>query len=397
MNVCLFSRIRQNLNKCKVSLRNILLSNTARFNSNSNQIFCRINSYSCLNVEKSLCKRSFHLSCNRKALSPTNIWQVLQSLTEISGIVTGRLLRTWWKNLLPNERVQIVNKIKTNQTYIITGCGLFSGLAYTFYITHLVEDPITGRKRLRIFSEKQVMELVMYEVNNIMENYKGQIVKYGYQYNKVLRVSHKILSANSHLPGIKRNWQVIVINDLQMKNVFASLSGHIFIFTGMFEEISNTDQLAAIIAHEIAHVVLCHTVEVVSKVYLMDLVTPLILLAWCTLVPGSIVFTFLATKCLQILVFYMPFNRSLELEADTLGLEMMARACYNPKEVSLFWRKMDTIEEFKKIEWLSTHPSHKKRYKTVDEHMSVALKIFADHCVSEKQKYVAPKDTYVFK
>lgn len=357
-------------------------------NYNSSLVFQKSYHYPHFKVETLLFKRSFHLSNSNKALPPI-IWVVLRSLLRLAAIITGRGLRKWWARLPKNKRSYILNQIKRNKQNIVVAGALSSGAVYTYYLMHLVEDPITKRKRFMMFSEKQIMQMALIECEVVMENYKGHIIKSGYNYNTVLSIAQQILRANSHLPGTNRKWEVLIVNDSETKNAFVLPSGHIFIFTGMLSVVSNHDQLAAIIAHEMAHALLSHSAEIASKTHLLEMLMLLPLVALWTVFPDSIaLFSHYITEYVSAVLFQLPFSRSLESEADTVGLEMISRACYNPQEASLFWRKMEKFAEDEQVEWLSTHPSHHTRYEILDELMPTALKIFAGHCT---RQYLDPR------
>lgn len=389
MNLCRFC---YTINRNKFNLRNSLLkyevykpiqSKLNIFSRPNVFVLHRTHRFSCFKETNPLCLRAFHLSNAKRALPPI-LWVVIRSVLRVAAIITGRGIRKWWARLPNNKRAYIFSKIKENKQKIMVGGALSCGAVYTYYVMHLVEDPITKRKRFLIFSEEQVIQMAMIECEVVMENFKGQIIKSGYHYNRVLGISQRILSANRHLPGTKRNWRVLIVNDDETKNAFVLPSGHIFIFTGMLAVVNNEDQLAAVIGHEMAHALLNHSAEVASQTHLLEMLMLLPLVALWTVFPGSIaLFSHYFTEYVTAVLFQLPFSRSLESEADTVGLEMISRACYNPQEASLFWRKMEKFAEDEEVELLSTHPSHQTRYKMLDEFMPKALQIFAGNCTKQ--------------
>lgn len=342
---------------------------------------CKTHTVPNFNVSNLWCQRMFHSKPPKKAL-PTFVWILLLPFLQVGAILMGRRLRIWWMNLPENKMAYILDQIKLNQEKIILGFVFCNGLIYAFYITHIVEDPITKRKKFLLFSDNQVREMAKNEWMFLVQKYKRQIATTGYHYNNVLQISQRILSANKHLPGVNRDWRVIIVND-EIKNAFVLPSGHIFVFTGILKFVDNNDQLAAIIGHEISHVLLSHAAENISKTFVLNFIMLLPFLALCALLPGMEHFARLITDYLSNILFHLPFSRLLELEADILGLEMMSKACYDPQQARLFWTKMEKIEKGKQIEWLSTHPSHETRSKKMNEHMSKALSIFKYNCKNE--------------
>lgn len=370
------------LSKIKCHSTHLLSSKAHTHHINSkydNFIFNRIDSLR-FNVDSLLCKRYFHSSNRNNALPHITLSMLEPLIIEIGAMIIGYEVRTRWTKLSAYERAQILKHTKTHKRNILVGCVLIGGFVYFFYTTRLVECPITRRRRFWMFSEKWEIEMAKNEVNCVMENYKEKIMKPGYYYNYVLDIVRKILKANSHLPGVMKNWQVIIINDSSTR-AFVCPTGQIFIFKGLLQG-STQSQLAAIIGHEMAHVLLYHTVEDTSNYYLWRIIFPVSLFACCALLPVSKVFIFLIVKCIARFLFYLPRKRNSELEADILGLEMISRACFDPKDISLYWRNLDEAgNEIDRIEWYRTHPSHHNRYKALDRHMSTALQIFAGNCM----------------
>ncbi|XP_054274941.1 metalloendopeptidase OMA1, mitochondrial-like [Macrosteles quadrilineatus] len=327
-------------------------------------------------------KRYFHTTPPNKALPPI-LWVVLRGLLKFGAVITGRGLRKWWASLPKNKRHYILQRLKENRKNLAIVAFLTSGAVYGYYISHLVEDPITKRKKFLIFSENQIIQMSNIECDVLLENYNNKIVTSGYHYNHVLRVANRILQANKHLPGTKRTWKVFIIDDIDTKNAFVLPSGHIFIFTGMLAAVSNDDQLAAILAHEMAHALLSHAGEVASRTHLFELLLLIPLLALWTLLPTSMALSsHYLTEYLSSILFQLPMSRKLETEADTVGLEMSVRACYDPRQASAFWKNMEKMSEEADIEWLSTHPSHRTRYQTIEELMPGAFHILARHCTT---------------
>lgn len=73
----------------------------------------------------------------------------------------------------------------------------------------------------------------------------------------------------------------------------------------------------------------------------------------------------------------LPYSRKLENEADSVGLKLAARACYDVREAVVFWGLMRTLTELnvepKDIPWLSTHPNHEDREKNLSAEMEGAI------------------------
>lgn len=163
-------------------------------------------------------------------------------------------------------------------------------------------------------------------------------------------------------------WEVVVFKD-NTPNAFALPGGKIGVYTGMFSVAKNKDQLAAVIGHEIGHVIARHGNERVSQNQIAG---------------GSV-------KALEALGkptvagvlgvgaqfgVLLPFSREHESEADLIGLDLMAKSGFLPTESVNLWRNMSELGGSKPNELLSTHPSDETRMRQLNSAMPKALAIF---------------------
>lgn len=135
-------------------------------------------------------------------------------------------------------------------------------------------------------------------------------------------------------------------------------------YSGMFDLCQDEDGLAALLGHEIAHVVAGHSAEMLSaRLARNTLVSGVCFLA--AGLPGLLLFgmwNVLGGYIFDDILYHLPKNRMLESEADYIGLMLMAEAGYNPQQAVEFWRRMqeadDEIEEVD-LEYMRTHPLSK--------------------------------------
>ena len=148
-------------------------------------------------------------------------------------------------------------------------------------------------------------------------------------------------------------WDIKVIHDDEQKNAFVMPGGKVFVFSGILPICAGDDGLAAVLGHEIAHQTAHHTAEKISQ----QLYIPLLSIALA-------VFGDVSGQFAQILIdlaLSRPFSRSMESEADFIGLLMMAQACYDPRAAVGLWERMAKAEEYAPPQFLSTHPASKNR------------------------------------
>ncbi|WCJ20627.1 Peptidase family M48 family protein [Euphorbia peplus] len=173
----------------------------------------------------------------------------------------------------------------------------------------------------------------------------------------------------SHLDRF--NWEVLVVDE-PVVNAFCLPGGKIVVFTGLFDLFKTDAEIATIIGHEVAHAVARHTAEALSK-NLWFAILQLVLIQYA---PRDIVTT------MSSLFLRLPFSRRMELEADYIGLFLMASAGYDPRVAPRVYEKLGKLEGGESLlrDYLSTHPSGKKRAKLLAQAkvMEEALAIYRE-------------------
>ncbi|MGE4369050.1 MAG: M48 family metallopeptidase [Burkholderiaceae bacterium] len=147
------------------------------------------------------------------------------------------------------------------------------------------------------------------------------------------------------------NWQVHVLS-IDEVNAWCMPGGKIAVYTGLINRIKPTDaELAAIIGHEMAHALREHAREQVSQQMAAN-----IGLTVLSAVTGSQATADLG-GALSNVMFTLPNSRTHETEADLIGVELAARAGYDPRAAVTLWQKMGALGGSRPPEFLSTHPS----------------------------------------
>jgi predicted Zn-dependent protease len=156
----------------------------------------------------------------------------------------------------------------------------------------------------------------------------------------------------------KWNWEVNVEKNDQL-NAYCMPGGKIMVLSGLVEKINATDdELGAVIGHEIAHALREHGRERMSQAYVQQFG----LQALAALVTGSAGGAAVqAAGAGSQLFFALPNGREQEREADKMGLELAARAGYNPDAAVTLWQKMSAQSKDAPPEFFSTHPANANR------------------------------------
>lgn len=156
----------------------------------------------------------------------------------------------------------------------------------------------------------------------------------------------------------KWNWEVNVEKNDQL-NAYCMPGGKIMVYSGMMDKLQATDdELGAVIGHEIAHALREHGRERMSQAYVQQFG----LQALASLVTGSAGGAAVQAAGMGSQLFFtLPNGREQEREADRMGLELAARAGYNPDAAVTLWQKMTANSKGAPPEFLSTHPASQNR------------------------------------
>ncbi len=190
--------------------------------------------------------------------------------------------------------------------------------------------------------------------------------------------------ANAITREVGGNWEVIVFEDKSL-NAFALPGSKIGVHTGLLDLVDNQHQLAAVIGHEIGHVLARHSNERMSQKVGAQMGISLIAAVAAPQTPlGQTAVSLLGVGAQYGVI--MPFSRLHESEADQIGLELMAKAGFNPAESVTLWQKMAQASQGEQpAEFLSTHPSHETRIDDLRENLPKATKLMQQAQASGKK------------
>lgn len=156
-------------------------------------------------------------------------------------------------------------------------------------------------------------------------------------------------------------WETHVITSKEL-NAWCMPGGKIAVYTALMEQLGlSDDELAAVMGHEIAHALREHGREKAGQAAGMDVAAAIggVLIGSYYGVDPSLGQNVLGT--VGDLAFMRPNSRAMEQEADRVGIELVARAGYNPHASISLWEKMARASGNGVPQWLSTHPSHESR------------------------------------
>ncbi|HEX9741687.1 MAG TPA: M48 family metallopeptidase [Nitrospiraceae bacterium] len=181
------------------------------------------------------------------------------------------------------------------------------------------------------------------------------------------------------------HWEFAVIEEPKMVNAFALPGGKVAVFTGILPIAKNEAGLATVVGHEVAHALQRHGAERMSRSVLEQIAQLGTLAAAATgaIDPGVMQ----GIQSAYGIGFSLPFNRTQESEADYVGLQLMAKAGYDPREAIPFWERMSGCPRkmigtlcFRSAssipEFLSTHPSDVTRMNQIEAWLPNALQYY---------------------
>ena len=259
-------------------------------------------------------------------------------------------------------------------TYVGCGCG-------SVLLSSCSTAPITDRRQLKLIPESklnaqaaQIFEKVK-EKEEMSKDTKtlSQIKEIGKRMED--SIGEYFYQQDLNDPTINFDWEYILIENKKIRNAWCMPGGKIAVYTGILDVTKNTNGLAAVMGHEIAHAVAKHSVERASRGVLLNTGTQLLDIFSGGKVSQVNRVTGMDTVGLvQQLGIMNPFNRKQETEADYLGLIFSSLAGYDIREAPKIWERMQEFNKGKEPpEFMSTHPSSKNRIIKLNEWINTVI------------------------
>ncbi|HNY64896.1 MAG TPA: M48 family metallopeptidase [Deltaproteobacteria bacterium] len=234
--------------------------------------------------------------------------------------------------------------------------------------------PITGRSQLLLVPEDQEIELGNQAYQQVLAKDQAKVSK-DPQLNTMVNTIGRRIAAVADKPDY--NWQFTVIDDDKTVNAFALPGGKVAIYTGILPYTKDEAGLAFVMAHEIAHALARHGGERMSQQLLVQLGQQGLNLAIANKSPAAVQAINTGYGLASQVGVVLPFSRTQEYEADRLGLILMAKAGYDPRQAPAFFeRMMNQADKQSPPEFLSTHPADQARIQNLKELMPEALSYY---------------------
>tara|TARA_Y100000996_G_C22440855_1_gene609734 strand:+ start:137 stop:964 length:828 start_codon:yes stop_codon:yes gene_type:complete len=256
------------------------------------------------------------------------------------------------------------------------GCGCCS-----FILPSCTTAPITERKQLKIVSEAKLNAQAAIIYEKVKEKEKMSDDKK--TLNEIKEIGKKMEDSISEYfyrenlpdPTVNFDWEYILIDKKKVRNAWCMPGGKIAVYSGILDATKNTNGLAAVMGHEIAHAVAKHSIERASRTALLNTGTQLIdIFSGGKLSRVNRTTGMNTIGLLSQLGIMNPFNRKQESEADYLGMIFSSLSGYDIRETVKIWERMKELNKGKEPpEFMSTHPSSDNRIKNLNDKMNEVI------------------------
>ena len=244
--------------------------------------------------------------------------------------------------------------------------------------------PVTGRQSMNLVDDKEVTKMSVAAFDDMKRQYPlsrdkeriAQLQRVGDRISKVVFWD---------MPDA--DWEFVVFEVPQQINAFAMAGGKVGVFSGLYRITENDDELASVIAHEIAHVTAKHIHSQLSQEMLVKtggLVGGVALMgSGAGMLTSSAIMN---AYGLTAGVSGLAFDRKKEKEADYIGLMYMARAGYDPEASVKVLEKLDAESSNQPVQaaFLSTHPSNPERITQLLDALPKAVKLREKSAIEAK-------------
>lgn len=256
---------------------------------------------------------------------------------------------------------------------------LFAVGAAVYYFANQEQVPFTGRKQLRTMEPAQEMQLGLQSYQQILSD--SVVLRDEPVVTVVREIGARIARAAApEDPGFE--WAFNVIDSDQV-NAFALPGGYTAVYTGLIPVAQNENGLAVIMGHEVGHALAHHGAERMAQQNMQRIVGAGVAMGAGGMDSGAQQAVMGVFGGISQYGYALPFSRAHESEADYIGLILMARACYDPREAPRLWERMGAAGGATPPEFQSTHPSPETRINDFQRWMPEAVKVYNQNCPTD--------------
>lgn len=261
--------------------------------------------------------------------------------------------------------------------------GLIAALLLFLQLQGCAEVPITHRRGLHLVPETELLSMSLQQYDDVLK--KSKLSKDTQKVKMVRRVGNRIakaaeafLAETGQQDEIKNyKWEFNLIQDDKTVNAWVMPGGKAAVYTGILPYTQDETGLAVVLGHEVAHALADHGNERMSEALLAEMGGMALSVALSTQQEQTQQLFMAVYGAGATVGFLLPYSRLHESEADRIGLTLMARAGYDPREAIPFWERMSKQEgKSSPPEFLSTHPAPKTRIADIKKYLPEALSYY---------------------
>lgn len=233
------------------------------------------------------------------------------------------------------------------------------------------EVPITHRQSLHLVPESELLTLSLQQYNDVLQKSKlstdnqkvAMVRRVG---DRVAKAAESFLAESGHKDLIKNyQWQFNLIEDDKTVNAWVMPGGKAAVYTGILPFTKDETGLAVVLGHEVGHALANHGNERMSQELLANMGGTALSVALSSQPQMTQELAMAAFGAGASIGVLLPYSRLQESEADHIGLILMARAGYDPREAVPFWQRMNASPGSRPPELLSTHPAPETRITNI--------------------------------
>ena len=244
-------------------------------------------------------------------------------------------------------------------------CLASSGL---FFFVGCQSVPMTERKRLLVMSEQRENEMGLSAYQDVL---KAEPVSKNEKYVELVRRVGERIAAVANRPDFK--WEFNVIES-ETQNAFCLPGGKVAVYTGLLPVCQDEAGLAVVMSHEVAHAIARHGGERMTYQTAQNLGKSAMGMVLQKQEEQQKQIVLTAYGAASQYGVILPYSRKHELEADHIGIMLMAKAGYDPSSAPGFWERFSSAKQGEApMEFLSTHPSDARRASALRELLPEAM------------------------
>ena len=256
---------------------------------------------------------------------------------------------------------------------------LFALILAVVIVSACAQVPITGRSGLHLVPDSELSTMSLEQYRTVLD--KSQLSTDTRQVAMLRQVGMRIANAAEALlkeTGAQHSianyhWEFNLIQDDKTVNAWVMPGGKAAVYTGILPFTRDETGLAVVLGHEVGHALADHGNERLSQGLLTQLGGAALSVALQSQPQLTQTLFMEAFGVGTSVGFLLPYSRLHESEADRIGLTLMARAGYDPREAVPFWQRMQAQEQSRPPEFLSTHPAPETRIRDSKSHLAEAL------------------------